>query len=210
MKTRIAFLICMMVAGQAWGQTYDKMGDSCLTANNNTVTFVHIDSVAWLWDVSDGYHYTASAGDTVTMFKAWTDQEDSLAFGLYEFDLVGDTPTVFVFADTLVRGGVVSGWDSLSTKYGLTSGKSYIVAIMAVGSSGQLRLKGNSGTNADTLTTETSATGAWPSSYDTSNDAFILREEHCCFARVAQYGGGEAADAVVIGPTVIGPTVIGP
>lgn len=203
LQITIAFLIC---TGAAWGQTYGKIGDSCTTANANYPMGDNDRSLLAQHAASGHTHvYLASAGDTVTMFKLWSDNNDSISFGLYEFDAVGDTPTVRAFVDSgLVT--TASEWDSVSTKFGLTAGKRYVAALSNVGST-NINLKTESATNTDTLWGQGTPT-EWPATYNSTNVEITERAQYCMFFRVAQYGA--PASPLNIAPTAFGAVKLAP
>ena len=80
-------LFFLLFAGTAGAQTYGMIGDSA--AANGNARINADDEVCWYVGAQASVLYTASAGDTVTMYKAWLENGDSVSFGLYEFDLEG-------------------------------------------------------------------------------------------------------------------------
>jgi hypothetical protein len=78
--------------------------------------------------------YTAIAGDSVVEVCFWADPgatADSVELAVYEFDHVGDTPTVIVGIDTMAVGSA-SQWYCLTVSWALEAGKSYSVAMAKI------------------------------------------------------------------------------
>jgi hypothetical protein len=200
-KTAIVLLALLFSASLVQAQTYAKIGDSAGTADENSWT--PLNDQGW-WITDEALSYTASAGDTVTMLKAWSSNNDSITFAIYEFDTVGDTPTVLLYFDTAIVSST-SEWDSLAVNVALVASTVYCMSAGSI--NGTTFYKGNTA-GSDATRYQTSGSDYPQDPWTSTNTTTYSGASVNMFARVTQYGAG--AGATTVGPTVIGPTVIGP
>jgi hypothetical protein len=113
------------------------IGDSCY-ANANSEILANEDAH---WLKLESKTYTASAGDFCSEFKVWVQDGDSIGFTLYEYDIVGDTPTVCIYSDTM-DVATTNTWFAAPIYWPLTANKTYSVGIWAINGSAVL-LKGS-------------------------------------------------------------------
>lgn len=104
------------------------IGDSCYA--NANISILADDGASW--QTLQSKTYTASAGDFCSEFKIWVESGDSIAFTLYEYDIVGDTPTICVYSDTMDISGTNTWWAQWLDNWKLTAGKTYTAGIYMV------------------------------------------------------------------------------
>jgi len=97
------------------------------------------------WQTLTGKTYLAGDDEIVTGWSVWVQNMDTIAFGLYEWDVANDSPTVLVYSDTMieVQRNSENIWRHRPVWWPLTSGKTYSAAAANVDDNGVPLFKGD-------------------------------------------------------------------